>query len=86
MSAQVPPPIQPQPVPQQVIIHTAPGPAGTFVVIQINGPTGSHFTFLDAAGAQQVGQQLIDAAAQAKTGLVLARGVPQSPLNGHHGG
>lgn len=82
--ADQPPQVGPQPVPQQVNVTTVQGPNGSMVLVQITGPTGIYVTFIDPEAAVAIAKQISDAAATAKTGLVVAAGLSALNGNGRH--
>lgn len=64
-----------QPVPQSWTVGEMQGGGKTFVVVQIDSPTGSHVSFLEPEFAEQIAARIADVAMHAKTGLVVASGL-----------
>ena len=54
--------VSPQPVPMSISVNGAKGPAGDFVVLQIQTPIGIAVYFLDVETARGLGAMLKDAA------------------------
>jgi len=75
--------VQAQPTPQSWIVETHPP---THVVVMIASVTGQHVSFLKIDDAEKIGQQIVDAARRARSGLVIARGVQLPPLQAPNGG
>lgn len=74
------PKVGPQLVPQSWTVGELQGGGQTFVIVQIDGPTGSYVSFLDPDMAEKIAARIADVAMHAKTGLVVASGL--GGLNG----
>jgi hypothetical protein len=77
MSAQPQQQVGPQPVPQSITVGELKGGGQVFVVVTIDGPTGSYVSFLDPDLAGQLAARIADVAMHAKTGLVIASGLEE---------
>ncbi len=70
--------IQPQPAPETWIVQGATTQAGPKVIVQICAVSGTHVSFIDPEMAIKIGQQLIQAGRQAKSGLILPNNTQHS--------